>query len=93
MRRILVLLVATLAITATACKRRGATIYHGIPDGVRVTCRSVNQGGSVYACVGSGKAYTCIEAPAEESENETRGVLECARVSATITPEEPKNDE
>lgn len=82
-----IILFVVLAL-ASSCRK--PLEWRGIPEGVAVSCSWHTE--EIGACVGGGKAYTCIRTNRLNAD-ETKRVVECARVSAPILPEAPKEDE
>lgn len=89
MHRVLFVLLASV-LTVMACTKKPHE-WRGIPEGAELACSWHND--AIGACVGNGKAYTCIKT-VKQSLDESKGlIVECARVSSHILPEEPKGEE
>lgn len=73
---------------ASSCRK--PLEWRGVPEGVKVSCSWHTD--EIGVCVGDGKAYTCIKT-GRFNADETKRIVECARVSSHILPEEPKDEE
>lgn len=85
-----IILFVMLAL-ASSCLNRKPNEWRGIPEGVKVACSWHTD--EIGACVGGGKAYTCIKTHHESADENKGRIIECARVSAPILPEASKEDE